>query len=505
MAKALISVTDKSGVVPLAEVLIRAGYEVLSTGGTATHLKEGGVSVELVEDYTGSPEMFGGRVKTLHPRIFGGILAQHDVDEQELKQHDMEPISVVIANLYDFEGAILNGGSTTTDPVEAIDIGGVSLIRAAAKNNQNVLVVVDPEDYAEVINRINNQQVDDEFRSGKAAKAFRYTAAYDAIIANHFSKDEKFPEKLTLTFHRSQTMRYGENPHQDAAFYNNVLIPIDFEQLSGKQLSYNNITDLDSAIACVSGLPGSACAIVKHANPCGLARARTLVDAYDLAFKCDPISAFGGIIAFNRHVSNACLTHVIENQFAEVVVAPSFDSNIEKVARRRRNLRLVVLSNEQTDEARMAARTTSTGLLIQDLDLIETDPKNWNLVSKRAPLPREKRDLQFAWHTVKHVKSNAIVFANHNATVGIGAGQMNRLLSVRLASQRMESEGLSSTSTVMASDAFFPFRDGLDEAAKAGITAVIQPGGSVRDDEVIEAANEHDMAMVFTGERHFKH
>ena len=505
MPKAIISVTDKSGVLPLAEVLVRAGYGVLSTGGTAAHLQEANVDVQKIEDFTESPEMLGGRVKTLHPKVFGGILAQQPIDQAELEQHGIDSISIVVVNLYDFEGAILAGNASASDAVEAIDIGGVSLIRAAAKNHDHVLVVVDPEDYAEVIKRVNNDEIDTEYRRAMAAKAFRYTASYDAIIAHHFSTGEKFPERLTLTFQHSETMRYGENPHQDAAFYDNVLNPLDFEQLCGKQLSYNNISDLDAAIACVSGLLGSACAIVKHTNPCGLAKGRSLMDAYDRAFKCDPSSAYGGIIAFNRHVSNDTLTHVIENQFAEVVVAPSFDSSIDKVARRRRNLRLVVLSHDDKANSVLSARTTSTGLLVQDHDVLETDPKKWSVATRRAPTQKETRDLQFAWYAAKHVKSNAIVFAQHNATTGIGAGQMNRLLSVRIASQRMEAEGLSSPPSVMASDAFFPFRDGIDEAALAGITAVIQPGGSIRDDEVIEAANEHDMAMVLTGERHFKH
>lgn len=478
---------------------------MLSTGGTARHLEENGVTVEQVSDYTNSPEMLGGRVKTLHPRVFGGILAKPELDADEISHHKLGLISIVIVNLYDFETALLTGELSDSEVLEEIDIGGVSLIRAGSKNYQNVLVVVDPDDYAEVIKRLNNDEVDIDFKRKMAAKAFRYTAAYDAIIASYFSKGEKFPEKLTLTFQHQQTMRYGENPHQDAAFYDNVLIPSDFDQLSGKQLSYNNITDLDAAISCVSDLPGSACAIVKHANPCGLARGHSLIDAYDRAFQCDPTSAFGGVIAFNQHVSNATLMHVIENQFAEVVVAPSFDSNIEKVARKRRNLRLVVVRNEDRFVDALSARTTNTGLLVQDEDVLEADSKDWQVVTKRSPLAREKRDLQFAWHVVKHVKSNAIVFARHNATTGIGAGQMNRLLSVRIAAQRMVDENLQSPASVLASDAFFPFRDGIDEAAQAGITAVIQPGGSVRDDEVIEAADEHDIAMVFTGARHFKH
>ena len=505
MLKATISVTNKRGIVTLAKKLVVRGYSILSTGGTAQLLKSSRVDVEEVSDFTESPEMLGGRVKTLHPRLFGSILARPDIDRESIEDFDLTPISLVIVNLYEFERTITDETSTYKDAIESIDIGGVSLIRAAAKNSDYVTVIVDPADYDSILEELDHGVFSELFRKKMAAKAFRHTAAYDAMIANYLSKGERQPEKLTLTYKLESNLRYGENPHQTANFYQDTTNTIKFNQVQGKQLSYNNIVDLDAAARCVQGLIRPACAIVKHANPCGLAVDGTLSDAYQGAFKADPTSAFGGVIAFNRALDKETLGQVVSNQFVEVIVVPALDSDAASVASKRKNLRLLTI--EGLDQARddMQIKTVAGGVLVQQSDDMVENTSDWRVVTKRQPTAEEHDDLKFAWHVVKHVKSNAIVFVRGLSTTGIGAGQMNRVQSVQIATQRMREEELDGEPSVMASDAFFPFRDGIDEAAKAKISAVIQPGGSVRDEEVIQACDEHDIAMIFTGTRHFKH
>ncbi len=505
MPKALISVTDKTGVVELARTLVDRGYGILSTGGTSRLLQDSNVRTTEIAEFTGSPEMLNGRVKTLHPRVFGGILGRPGVDDEEFETHSLEPISIVVVNLYEFEKTIAEGATTRADAIEAVDIGGVSLIRAAAKNHEHVLVVVDPKDYAEVNTRVEKSQIDTAFCERLAAKAFRHTAAYDAAIARYLSTDEKFPERLTLTFERDAVMRYGENPHQDAAFYRDATLSGGLNQLQGKTMSYNNIVDTDAALQCLIGLEKPACAIVKHANPCGLAVGATLQDAYEKAFRTDPTSAFGGIIAFNQELDGDTFSEVLDNQFAEVVVAPSVDLKVAAIAKRKKALRLLTSPNHHTYANQLRITTVANGALVQDEDGATLDDAEWEILTERAPTPDEEHDLRFAWHVVKHVKSNAIVFVHESATIGIGAGQPNRVVSVRIAALRMKEEGLGSSGCVMASDAFFPFRDGVDTAAEAGVSAVVQPAGSIRDDEVVAACNEHGIAMVATGVRHFRH
>lgn len=505
MPKALISVTDKTGVVDLARTLTENGYDVLSTGGTGSLLQENDIPAVEIAQFTKSPEMLAGRVKTLHPRIFGGILGRPDLDEAEFQTHALDPISIVVVNLYEFAKKIRETDTTRTDAIEAIDIGGVSLIRAAAKNHEHVLVVVDPSDYESVSKRVADTQIDASFREAMAAKAFRHTAAYDAEIARYLSSDEKFPERLTLTYERDAVMRYGENPHQDAAYYRDSSRLGALNQLQGKAMSYNNIADTDAAVQSLDGLAEPACAIVKHANPCGLAIGSSLQDAYIKAFRTDPTSAFGGVIAFNRELDATTLERVLDNQFAEVIVAPEVDSKVPLVAKRKKTLRLLTVSNTQAPSAGLRVQTVGNGALIQDIDGADLSDAAWSVMTERVPSPAEERDLCFAWHVVKHVKSNAIVFVNDRSTTGIGAGQPNRVVSVRIAAMRMQEEGLGESGCVMASDAFFPFRDGVDRAAEAGVTAIIQPAGSIRDDEVVTACNQHGIAMVATGIRHFRH
>ena len=505
MPKALISVTDKTGVVDLARALIEGGFDILSTGGTGRLLQENDIPSLEIAQFTGSPEMLEGRVKTLHPRVFGGILGRPELDEDELRTHALEPISVVVVNLYEFAKTIHEVDTTRADAIEAIDIGGVSLIRAAAKNHEHVLVVVDPNDYDDVKKRVSEAQIEASFREQMAAKAFRHTAAYDAEIARYLSSDEKFPERLTLTYERDAVMRYGENPHQDAAYYRDSSQLGAMNQLQGKAMSYNNIADTDAALQSLHGLTEPACAIVKHANPCGVAVGSSLQDAYTRAFRTDPISAFGGIIAFNQELDAATLERVLDNQFAEVIVAPNVDADVLPIAKRKKALRLLTVSNNRARTWGLSINTVGNGALVQDIDCADLSDGNWSVLTERTPSDEEARDLRFAWHVVKHVKSNAIVFVHDRMTIGIGAGQPNRLVSVRIAAMRMQEEGLGQSGCVMASDAFFPFRDGVDRAAEAGVTAVIQPAGSIRDDEVVLACNEHGIAMVSTGIRHFRH
>ena len=505
MPTALFSVTDKTGLVPLVRVLQSRGFDILSTGGTAALLKAESVQVTQIAEFTESPEMLGGRVKTLHPRVFGSILGRPDEDQKELARHNLELISVVVVNLYEFDKTVANATVSEVEATESIDIGGVALVRAAAKNSEHVLVVVDPSDYDEVQSRVCNDRVDREFRRRMAAKAFRHTAAYDAGIAKYLSGDDPYPEKLTLSYTLESTLRYGENPHQSAAYYRNVASQAAFSQLHGKELSYNNIADVDTASMCVHEFENPCCAIVKHANPCGLAVGNSAFDAYERAFQCDPTSAFGGVIAFNVPLRSEEVSAILQRQFVEVLAAPGFEDDAANAARIKKNVRLLDIASYIQGSAALGVRTTSSGVLVQGQDQSSEDTSNWEVATPREPTEREWRDLVFAWRVVQHVKSNAIVFARDVATIGIGAGQMNRLLSVRIAALRMQEEGLNKDPSVMASDAFFPFRDSIDVAAEAGITAVIQPGGSIRDGEILEACVDREIAMVTTGERHFKH
>lgn len=506
MPKALISVTDKTGVVDLGYSLRTQGYEILSTGGTANTLRDNGIAVTDIAEFTGSPEMLGGRVKTLHPRVFGGILGRPNVDQAELQRHSLSPIELVVANLYEFAKTAAQPDASADEILEAIDIGGVSLIRAAAKNHQHVLVVVDPNDYPNLTERIAQGDIDSDFRKDLAAKAFRYTASYDTAIAQHLTSDEEYPERLTLAYEHAETMRYGENPHQSAAFYVQTADKKgSFEQLQGKQLSYNNIADTAAAVRCLEGIAKPACAIVKHANPCGMAIGNSLSEAYERAFRADPTSAFGGIVAFNHELDADTFKEVLDNQFAEVVIAPAIGPDVLTIAKTKKNLRLLTANGALEGSPSSTVKSVGNGLLVQQLDNVPPNEHEWECVTDRSPNEQELIDLKFAWRVVKHVKSNAIVFVRDGATIGIGAGQPNRVVSVRIAAMRMEEEGLSESPFVMASDAFFPFADGLEQGADAGATAVIQPGGSIRDAEVIAACNERDIAMLFTHTRHFNH
>jgi phosphoribosylaminoimidazolecarboxamide formyltransferase/IMP cyclohydrolase len=516
VSRALVSVSDKSGLVEFCRELAALGIEILSSGGTAALLRENGIAAVEVSDYTGFPEMMGGRIKTLHPKIHGGILGRRGIDEGVMAQHGISPIDLVVVNLYPFEQTIAKPDCELAEAIENIDIGGPAMIRAAAKNHESVGVVVDPADYPRVLGELQTQGgcLSDDMRFKLAIKSFRHTAAYDSAIAAYLGKvedSESFPDPLVMRFRKVQGMRYGENPHQKAAFYVEPGTPggtiATAKQLQGKELSYNNIADADAALECVKtfgDLP--ACVIVKHANPCGVAQGKTLMEAYDRAYATDPTSAFGGIIAFNQMLDAETARAIIARQFVEVVIAPRLSEEALNVLSGKSNVRVLESgpwSNAPAPE--WDFKRVSGGLLVQDRDLGVVRPEDLRIVTQRKPTEDEITDLLFAWKVVKYVKSNAIVYCKNRQTIGIGAGQMSRVYSARIAAIKAADEGLVVQGSVMASDAFFPFRDGVDSAAAAGITAVIQPGGSVRDPEVIAAADEHGMAMVFTGMRHFRH
>lgn len=516
--RALLSVSDKTGVLELAQELNRLGVELLSTGGTAKLLSEAGLPVKEVSQHTGFPEMMAGRIKTLHPKIHGGLLGRRGTDDAIMNEHDIAPIDLVVVNLYPFEATIARDDCTLPMAIENIDIGGPTMLRAAAKNHADVTVLIDPADYQNVITQIeSNGGVDDTTRFDLAVKTFEHTAHYDGAIANYLGKltnsDEKtaFPRTFNSQFHKKQDMRYGENPHQQAAFYSEATPDSGTisaaQQIQGKALSYNNIADTDAALECVKAFPESpACVIVKHANPCGVATASNLLTAYDMAYQTDPTSAFGGIIAFNRSLDADTAKAIIERQFVEVIIAPSISEEAQAVIAQKANVRLLACGDfvEKT-VAGLDFKRVNGGLLVQDRDDALVQADELKVVTETAPSDEQMQDLLFAWRVAKFVKSNAIVYAKSQQTVGIGAGQMSRVVSSRIAGIKAEDAGLVVPGAVMASDAFFPFRDGLDAAAEAGIKAVIQPGGSMRDDEVIAAANEHGIAMVFTGMRHFRH
>jgi len=515
--RALLSVSDKGGLLEFARFLSVQNVELLSTGGTAKMLREAGLAVKDVSDYTGFPEMMDGRVKTLHPKVHGGILGRRGTDDAVMAEHGIQVIDLVVVNLYPFANATAQADCSYEDAVENIDIGGPTMVRAAAKNHADVTIIVNPVDYARVQAEMTAQGgVSAATRLDLAVRAYEHTAAYDGMIANYFgarvgessfAKPADFPRTFNLQVEKSMDLRYGENPHQRAAFYVEHDAPMGSiaraTQLQGKELSYNNIADTDAALECVKQFAAPACVIVKHANPCGVAVGENILSAYERAYLTDTESAFGGIIAFNRPLDAATAQAIVERQFVEVIIAPEASAEALAITAAKKNVRVLVCGNLGADAPRLDYKRVTGGLLVQDADLAML--AETRVVSQRAPTESEMRDLLFAWNVAKFVKSNAIVYARDAATIGVGAGQMSRVNSARIAAIKAEHAQLVVAGAVMASDAFFPFRDGIDNAAANGITAVIHPGGSMRDEEVIAAANEHGMAMIFTGMRHFRH
>jgi phosphoribosylaminoimidazolecarboxamide formyltransferase / IMP cyclohydrolase len=514
--RAIISVSDKSGIVELARSLVALGVSILSTGGTAKLLAREGVSVTEVSSYTGFPEMLDGRVKTLHPKIHGAILARRDQPAhlEAIRQAGIEPIDLIVVNLYPFEATVADPDCRLEDAVENIDVGGPAMLRAAAKNYRSVCVVVDPDDYAAVLGELQTSGgVSEALRFALAKKVFAHTACYDGAIANYlYSLDDRnrrgeYPDVLSIQLHKAQQMRYGENPHQSAAFYRDLEPAAgslaSWRQLQGKELSYNNVADADAAWECVKSFAEPACVIVKHANPCGAAVGANLLDAYEKALATDPVSAFGGILAFNRALDRAT-AEAFGKQFAEVVIAPRVEPEARTACAAKPNLRVLEVPIAHGVN-RYDFKRVGGGMLVQSADARVLERSEARVVTKKAPSEAQWADLLFAWRVAKYVKSNAIVFCRDGATIGVGAGQMSRVDSARIASIKAKSAGLTLAGSAAASDAFFPFRDGLDVIVEAGAVAVIQPGGSMRDDEVIAAADERGVAMVFTGVRHFRH
>ena len=512
--RALISVSDKTGIIEFARALSERGVEILSTGGTAKLLIENMVPVLEVSRHTGFPEIMDGRVKTLHPKIHGGILGRRGIDDGVMRDNDIAPIDIVVVNLYPFEATVANPDCSLEDAIENIDIGGPAMVRATAKNHAYVSIVVDPADYGRVIEEIQaDDNVSEATRFDLAVKAFEHTSRYDGMIANYLGRinedgsKQTFARTINLQYDKVQDMRYGENPHQAGAFYAEKNISeasvATARQIQGKELSYNNIADTDAALECVKQFDEPACVIVKHANPCGVAIDADIMQAYDRAYSTDTESAFGGIIAFNRELDATTASAIVERQFVEVIIAPAVSSEAAEIVAAKKNVRLLECGSWEDAGHRLDFKRVNGGLLVQDADLALHE--KLEVVSEKQPSDQEMADLLFSWQVAKFVKSNAIVYGKHNMTVGVGAGQMSRVNSARIAGIKAAYAGLEVKGSVMASDAFFPFRDGIDAAHEAGITAVIQPGGSMRDEEVIAAANEHGMAMVFTGMRHFRH
>jgi len=516
--RALISVSDKDGLIPFARFLVSRDIEILSTGGTQSHLEQHDIPVIGVDEHTGFSEIMGGRVKTLHPKIHGGILSRRDEDREEVERCMISEIDLVVVNLYPFEETIAKPDCTFETAIENIDIGGPAMLRSAAKNHRHVTVVTDISDYEKVMfeMRENAGQTSENLRRMLAAKVFRHTSRYDQAVTDYLAVDSirsetLFPSVLRSRYNLKQTLRYGENPHQKAGFYVDSNYPVPgvstARLMQGKELSYNNIADADAAIECVLQFDvDPACVIVKHANPCGVAVARSIRNAYERAYQTDPESAFGGIIAFNFELDRGTASAIIERQFVEVVAAPDVTSDAIEVLRTKPSIRVLQLGNLHNvgrSHQQMDMKKVSGGLLMQtpDIQLFE----KFECATERSPTKHENQDLLFAWKVAKFVKSNAIVYAANLMTLGVGAGQMSRVNSARIAGIKAEQSGLDINGAVMSSDAFFPFRDGIDNAAKSGIKAIIQPGGSMRDSEVIKAANEHDIAMIFTGTRHFRH
>jgi len=525
--RALLSVSDKTGIVDFARRLADKGVDILSTGGTAKLLADNDIKVTEVSEYTGHPEIMDGRVKTLHPKVHGGILARRDMDEAVMAENNISAIDIVVVNLYPFANAVADENCSLENAIENIDIGGPTMVRAAAKNHKDVTIVVNAGDYSRVLAEMdaNNDSLTYKTRFDLAIAAYEHTAAYDGMIANYFGKmlsahgsenaevnfveKNKFPRTFNSQFIKTQDLRYGENSHQAAAFYveesPEEASVSTATQLQGKALSYNNIADTDAALECVKEFDEPACVIVKHANPCGVSIGDNILAAYEGAYKTDPTSAFGGIIAFNRELDAETAEAIVSRQFVEVIIAPSISDAATKVIAAKPNLRLLACGKWSTVTSGFDFKRVNGGLLVQDRDQGKVTSDDLKVVTKRQPTSDEMRDLQFCWKVAKYVKSNAIVYVKNSMTIGVGAGQMSRVYSAKVAGIKAADENLEVKGSVMASDAFFPFRDGLDAAAAAGITAVIQPGGSMRDDEVIAAADEHNIAMVFTGMRHFRH
>ncbi len=511
--RALVSVSKKDGLINFAKGLSEMGVEILSTGGTAKLLKDNGIPVIQVSNYTGFPEIMDGRVKTLHPLIHGGLLGKRDDKKhvEEMKKHGIKPIDMVVVNLYPFEETILKEGVKLDDAIENIDIGGPSMLRSSAKNFQDVAVVVDSDDYEDILAEMeeNDGAISYDTKMKLSVKAFKHTARYDSLISKYLEskvEGEGFPSILNLQFEKITDLRYGENPHQKAAFYENIGLNkgtlSKAKQLHGKELSYNNILDLNAALELAREFDETAAVIIKHTNPCGVATGNDLVSAYRKARETDSLSAFGGIIGFNKSVDEETAKD-IASTFIEAVIAPDYDDSALAILKEKKNIRLLKLPNfNEKAEKEYDLRNVSGGLLLQDKDSVTLNEDNLKGVTNRQPTEKEWSAMRFAWKVAKHVKSNAIIYATENETVGIGAGQMSRVDSSKLAAMKANKP---IQGTAMASDAFFPFRDSVDEAAKVGVTAIIQPGGSVKDEEVIAAANEHNIAMVFTGIRHFKH
>ncbi len=525
--RALLSVSDKTGIVDLARSLAGKGVDILSTGGTAKLLADNGIQVTEVSNYTGHPEIMDGRVKTLHPKVHGGILARRGTDEAVMAENDISAIDMVVVNLYPFAEAVSDENCSLENAIENIDIGGPTMVRAAAKNHKDVTIIVNASDYDRVIAEMdaNGDSLTYQTRFDLAIAAYEHTASYDGMIANYFGQmlpaygakeDEtsftnkaKFPRTVNSQFIKKQDLRYGENSHQDAAFYVEAK-PEEASvstatQIQGKALSYNNIADTDAALECVKEFDEPACVIVKHANPCGVAIGDNILAAYEGAYVTDPTSAFGGIIAFNRELDADTAEAIVSRQFVEVIIAPSISDAAAQIVAAKPNVRLLECGEWNTQATGLDYKRVNGGLLVQDRDQGKVTASDLKVVTKRQPSADEMRDLQFCWKVAKFVKSNAIVYVKNSSTIGVGAGQMSRVYSAKVAGIKAADENLEVKGSVMASDAFFPFRDGLDAAAEAGITAVIQPGGSMRDDEVIAAADEHGIAMVFTGMRHFRH
>ncbi|HDR1285754.1 bifunctional phosphoribosylaminoimidazolecarboxamide formyltransferase/IMP cyclohydrolase [Pasteurella multocida] len=525
--QALLSVSDKTGIVEFAQALVQRGVKLLSTGGTAKLLADHGLAVTEVSDYTGFPEMMDGRVKTLHPKVHGGILGRRGTDDEVMSQHGIQGIDMVVVNLYPFAATVAKPNCSLEEAVENIDIGGPTMVRSAAKNHKDVAIVVNNNDFNAILAEMDQHQnsLTLETRFDLAIKAFEHTAQYDAMIANYFgqlvkpyfvaeeedaeAKCGQFPRTLNLNFIRKQTMRYGENGHQKAAFYVEQNVKeasvSTAKQLQGKALSYNNIADTDAALECVKSFDEPACVIVKHANPCGVALGADILAAYNRAYQTDPTSAFGGIIAFNRELDAKTAQTIIDRQFVEVIIAPTVAEEAKALLKAKKNVRVLACGEWSGAQQRLDVKRVNGGLLVQEADLGMVDLADLKVVSKRQPTEQELKDLLFCWKVAKFVKSNAIVYAKDNQTIGIGAGQMSRVYSAKIAGIKAQDEGLDVAGCVMASDAFFPFRDGIDAAAKVGIQCVIHPGGSMRDQEVIDAADEHNMVMVLTGMRHFRH
>ncbi len=514
--RALLSVSDKTGIEEFAMSLRKLGVELLSTGGTAKLLREKDIEVTEVSDYTGFPEIMDGRVKTLHPKIHGGILGRRDIDKNVMQENNIAPIDLVVINLYPFAATVANPDCTLKNAIENIDIGGPAMLRAAAKNFAFVAVVVNPIDYSNVITQLNENDgaLDEDTRFDLAVKTFEHTAQYDGMIANHLGKqlpesNETFPRTLNLQFHQAQVLRYGENPHQQGAFYveEGALEPsvATSEIIQGKELSYNNVADTDAALECVRQFNEPACVIVKHANPCGVASGKSVLQAYERAYQTDPTSAFGGIIAFNKELDADTAKTIIQRQFVEVLIAPKISDAAKQEVAAKKNIRLLECGTWQGAFKSFDYKRVLGGLLVQDRDLGVISKEDLKFVTKRKPTDKQIDDMLFAWKVVKFVKSNAIIYVHDQQTIGVGAGQMSRVYSAKIAAIKAQDENLKVAGCVMASDAFFPFRDGIDTAHEHGIAAIIQPGGSMNDEEVIAAADEHDMAMVFTNMRHFRH